>query len=158
MTNVQEAVNAMASRQLSITRLINAPRKLLWEVWTNPEHIKNWWGPDGFRTTIHQMDVTANGVWDFIMHGPDGTDYPNKDVFVEIIKPEKIVYDHVNYPLHRTTITFEDKGNKTLLTMTMVFESEALKEQIIKTHKADVGLKQNITRLEEYLKKFPSIT
>ena len=153
MTNEKKADNATANRMLTMTRLINAPRELMWEVWTNPEHIKNWWGPNGFTNTIFTMDVKNDGIWDFIMHGPDGMDYKNKNVFAEIVKPEKIVYDHVSDPRHHTTITFEEQGHKTLLTMTMVFESAEVKEQCVKTFKADIGLKQNIDKLEEYLTK-----
>jgi uncharacterized protein YndB with AHSA1/START domain len=153
MTNEKEAVSATANRGLTITRLINAPRKLMWEVWTNPEHIKNWWGPNGFTNTIFAMDVKNGGVWDFIMHGPDGTDYKNRNIFAEIVKPEKIVYDHVSDPKHRATITFEEQGNKTLLTMTMIFETAESKEECVKTYKADIGLIQNINKLEEYLSK-----
>ena len=153
MTNAKEAVSATANRELSMTRLFNAPRKLMWEVWTKPEHIKNWWGPNGFTNTIFTMDVKNGGVWDFIMHGPDGTDYKNKNVFAEVIKPEKIIYDHISDPIHRTTITFVEQGNKTLVTMTMVFETAELKEQVVKTFKADIGLTQNMNKLEEYLAK-----
>ncbi|HEY4875059.1 MAG TPA: SRPBCC family protein [Puia sp.] len=153
MTNEKEAVSAITNLELTITRLFNAPRQLMWEVWTNPEHIKNWWGPNGFTNTIFTMDVKNGGIWDFIMHGPDGTDYKNENVFAEIMKPEKIVYDHVNYPKHHTTITFKEQGNKTLVTMTMIFETAELKEQSVKTFKADIGLKQNMDRLEEYLVK-----
>jgi uncharacterized protein YndB with AHSA1/START domain len=156
MTKVKEPVSATANRELTITRLISAPRQLIWEVWTSPDHIKNWWGPNGFHTTIHKMEVRPGGVWNFIMHGPDGKDYENKDVFVDIVKPEKIVYDHINYPKHRATITFEEQGNNTLLRMTMVFETIEVKDQSIKTNQADEGLKQTISRLETYLKNTPA--
>ena len=80
-----------SNRELGISRLINAPRELVWEVWTDPEHIKHWWGPTGFKNSITKMDVKPEGVWDFIMHGPDGTDYKNKHIYKEVIKPEKLV-------------------------------------------------------------------
>ena len=141
------------SRELTITKLLNAPVELVWKVWTDPEHIKNWWGPNGFTNTIFQMDVKPGGDWDFIMHGPDGRDYKNINVFKELIKNEKIVYDHVSFPKHQSTITFTKKGNKTLLSIQMVFETAEERDNTIKTFKADVGLKQNIYRLEGYLKK-----
>ena len=70
-----------SNRELVMTRVLDAPRDLVYEAWTNPRHIAQWWGPKGFTNTIHEMEVKVGGVWRFIMHGPDGTDYPNKVVF-----------------------------------------------------------------------------
>lgn len=140
-----------SDKGISVSRLLNAPKELVWEVWTNPEHIKNWWGPIGFTNTISKMDMKAGGVWDLIMHGPDGTDYKNKSVFAEIIPFEKIIYNHVSGPKFQSTITFEEQDGKTLLTWSMVFETKEEFEQTVKTFKADEGLKQNVSKLEIYL-------
>jgi uncharacterized protein YndB with AHSA1/START domain len=137
-------------RELFISRLINAPRELVWEVWTNPEHIKNWWGPDGFTNTIDKMELWPGGTWEFVMHGPNGVDYKNKSIFKEILEPERIVFEH-NAPNFLTTITFEAQGKKTLINWHMLFESKELLAQLVKTVKADEGLKQNIVKLENYL-------
>ena len=139
------------SRELGITRLINAPRKLVWEVWTNPEHIKHWWGPAGFTNTISKMDVRPNGEWEFIMHGPDGTDYKNKHIYKEIVKPEKLVLEHVTAPKFTMTVTFTEEGNKTLVKIHSVFESAEQLQEVIKVFKADVGMKQNVDRMENYV-------
>jgi len=109
---LREKESNTADRELTISRLLNAPRELVWEVWTKAEHIKNWWGPTGFTNTIFSMEVKPGGVWDFIMHGPDGTDYKNKSVYKEIIKPERIVFEHLS-PKFTATITFEEKNGKT---------------------------------------------
>jgi uncharacterized protein YndB with AHSA1/START domain len=151
MATEKNIVNKTSDRELIITRLLNAPIELVWEVWTNPDHIKNWWGPDGFTNTISKMEVQAGGEWDLIMHGPDGTDYKNKSIFKEIIKPKKIVYEHVSTPKFTTTVTFDEQGNKTLLTWHMLFETKEQFIQVVKTFKADKGLKQNIAKLEIYL-------
>jgi len=148
---LREKESNTAERELTISRLLNAPRELVWEVWTKAEHIKNWWGPTGFTNTIFSMDVKPGGVWDFIMHGPDGTDYKNKSIYKEIIKPERIVFEHVS-PKFTATITFEEKNGKTLLTWNMLFETKEQFEKVVKTFKADEGLKQNIVKLEDYLK------
>jgi uncharacterized glyoxalase superfamily protein PhnB/uncharacterized protein YndB with AHSA1/START domain len=147
---LREKESNTAERELTISRLLNAPRELVWEVWTKPEHIKNWWGPTGFTNTIFSMEVKPGGVWDFIMHGPDGTDYKNKSIYKEIIKPERIVFEHVS-PKFIATITFEEKNGKTLLTWNMLFETKEQFEKVVKTFKADEGLKQNIVKLEDYL-------
>lgn len=158
MPNQTQLKSDTADRELSITRLINAPRELVWEAWTKPEHVKNWWGPIGFTNTIHEMNVKAGGVWRLTMHGPDGRDYPNKIVFIEVIEPELLVYRHsgdegtepVNF---HVTVTFEMQGNKTLLTMKSIFESAAELERVDKEYGAKEGMKQHIGRLEEYVVK-----
>ncbi|WP_199717166.1 SRPBCC domain-containing protein [Flavobacterium sp. 102] len=73
-----------ADREITVSRLLNAPIALVWEVWTNPDHIKNWWGPNGFTNTITKMEVISNGLWNLVMHGPDGTDYDNESIFTEV--------------------------------------------------------------------------
>ncbi|QNA44768.1 SRPBCC family protein [Lacibacter sediminis] len=140
-----------ADRELRLTRLLNAPVELVWEVFTDPEHIKHWWGPNGFTNTITKMDVQPEGEWDLVMHGPDGTDYKNKSVFKEIIKHKKIVYEHVSVPTFLTSIEFEERGNQTQLHWHMLFESREQFIQVVKTFKADEGLTQNIDKLENYL-------
>lgn len=151
MLKESKVKNDVAGRELRITRLVNAPRELVWEVWTNPEHIKYWWGPNGFRNTIFQMDVKPGGEWDLIMHGPDGRDYKNKSVYKEVVKPEKLVYDHVSGPKFQFTVTFSEQGNKTLITIQMLFDTAAQKDKVIKEFGAAEGLKQNMDKLETYL-------
>jgi uncharacterized protein YndB with AHSA1/START domain len=145
--------NSTADRELRLTRLLNAPVELVWEVFTDPEHIKHWWGPNGFTNTITKMDVVTDGEWDLVMHGPDGTDYKNKSVFKEIVKHKKIVYEHVSVPKFLTTIKFEERGKQTQISWHMLFESREQFIQVVKTFKADEGLTQNIDRLEHYLQQ-----
>ena len=153
MLKENKTTSRVPDRELVITRLLNAPRELVWEVWTNPDHIKNWWGPVGFTNTIFKMEVRPGGEWEFIMHGPDGTDYKNKSIFSEVIKPEKLVFDHVSGPKFQATVTFTEQGNKTLLTWRMLFETSEQLNKVIKEFKADDGLKQNVDKLETYLAK-----
>jgi uncharacterized protein YndB with AHSA1/START domain len=143
--------NSTQDRELIITRKLNAPVKLVWEVWTKPEHIANWWGPDGFTNTISKMDVVPGGEWDLVMHGPDGTDYKNKSIFKEIIRYKKIVYEHVSGPRFLATIRFEAQGEQTLLTWHMLFETAEEFIRTVKTFRADEGLKQNVEKLSVYL-------
>lgn len=122
-------------------------------MWTEPRHIKNWWGPNEFTSTNHLMDFKVGGEWNLTMHGPDATNYPNKSIFKEIIPHKKIVFEHFN-PHFFTTVIFESKGEQTELSWTMLFETEELRETVIKAHKADEGLKQNIDKLEKYLQHY----
>lgn len=138
--------------ELIITRILNAPRELVWEVWTDPKHISQWWGPNGFTTTTQKMEVKEGGEWDLIMHGPDGVDYKNKHVFSTIVKPELIIFKHVNPPHFTTTVTFKKYGIKTKLTMQMVFDNAAEYSLVVNKHGAKEGQKQTIDRLKTYLK------
>ena len=143
-------------RELIVSRLLNAPIELVWKVWTEPDHIKNWWGPNGFTNTIFGMDMKAGGKWDYIMHGPDGTDYKNKSVFKEIVKYKRIVYEHVSGPKFTATIEFEKQGDKTFLKWHMLFETTEEFIRTVKTFKADEGLKQNVEKLQVYLDNQPA--
>jgi uncharacterized protein YndB with AHSA1/START domain len=137
-------------REISITRTLNAPIDLVWETWTDPEHIAQWWGPDGFTNTITKMDLRPGGEWLLVMHGPDGTDYKNKSIFKEIIPHKKIVFDHIA-PNFTATIEFEAQGESTVLKWHMLFETKELFIQVVKTFKADEGLKQNVEKWQAYL-------
>ena len=145
--------NSTASRELSITKTFNAPVEWVWEMWADPEHIAQWWGPNGFTTTVHQMDFKEGGEWLLTMHGPDGKHYPNKAVFKEIVPLKKIMFEHFN-PDFVTTVNFEAKGKTTLMRWTMVFENPEMLEIVVKAHKADEGLKQNAEKLEKYLSPY----
>jgi uncharacterized protein YndB with AHSA1/START domain len=69
------------ARTIVTTRVFDAPRELVFEAWTNPKHLVQWWGPHGFTTTIRAIDARPGGVWRFVMHGPDGVDYENRIVY-----------------------------------------------------------------------------
>jgi uncharacterized protein YndB with AHSA1/START domain len=135
-------------REISATRVFDAPRDVVWMMFTEPKHIANWWGPNGFTNTIHDMDVRPGGSWNFIMHGPDGRDYVNKVVYREVVKPERLVYDHVSGPTHHVRITFAALGaEKTEVTFRMTFETAELRNKVATEFGAVDGLQQNLQRL-----------
>ena len=149
-----EAVSA--DREMVISRVYDAPRELLFDVWTDRKHLEQWWGPDGFRTTTHEIDVRPGGVWRFTMHDPDGTDYGNRIVFVEIERPSRLVYRHsgegpTDDVRFQTTVTFESKGKQTLLTLRSLFESAAMLEHVVEKYGAVEGGKQHLGRLADYV-------
>jgi len=158
MSTSHQTLSDTANRELVHTRLLNAPRALVFKVWTEPDHIAQWWGPNGFTNTIHEMEVRPGGVMRFIMHGPDGTNWPNRIVFHEVVKNERLTYTHdsdgnENDPhVFEVVVRFEDEGNKTRLTMHTVFPTEeALAE--VKKFGAIEGGNQTFNRLEAYLAK-----
>lgn len=150
-----ESKNNIQNRILQSKILLKAPTDIVWEMWTNPEHISNWWGPNGFTNTIHKMDFEKEGEWNLTMHGPDGKNYPNRSIFKEIIPFKKIVFEHFN-PHFITTVLFESENSETLLDWTLLFDSEEMFDIIVKAHKADQGQKENIEKLEKYLSEFIS--
>ncbi len=152
------AANA-GERELVITRVFNAPRSLVFKAWTDPRHVVHWWGPKGFTTTIQEMDVRPGGVWRHIMHGPDGTDYPNKSVFTEVVKPERIVYSHGGGKKggpgahFEAAWSFEAQGDKTKVTIRMLFPSATERDRVVKEYGAIEGGNQTLERLAEHLAK-----
>jgi uncharacterized protein YndB with AHSA1/START domain/predicted enzyme related to lactoylglutathione lyase len=145
-------------KEMLFTRLFDAPPSLLFQVWTDPTHLAKWWGPSGFTTSDISMDLKPGGIWRLIMHGPDGTDYKNRQIFLEVEKPKRLVYKHVpeegdEISHHQTTITFDEVGGgkQTSLTMRMLFPSQDERDRIIKKYGADKGGVQTLNRLGEYL-------
>jgi uncharacterized protein YndB with AHSA1/START domain len=140
-----------ADRHIVGTRLLDAPRELVWNAWTDPKQVAAWWGPKGFTSTIQEMDVRPGGAWRLVMHGPDGTDYPNESVYVEVVKPQLLVFDHVSRPNFRFCATFIAEGDKTRVTVRMLFPSAELLDKTAKAFGAVEGLHQTLERLGEHL-------
>jgi uncharacterized protein YndB with AHSA1/START domain len=149
-----------ADREIIVLREFNASRELVWEAMTNPRHVVNWWGPRGFTTTIEEMDFRVGGVWRHVMHGPDGTKYPNKSIFEEIVKPERIVFQHGGKREGGPGVSFVSTWffeklatDKTRVTIRMVFPSAADRDFVAKEFGAIEGGQQTLERLGEYLPK-----
>jgi uncharacterized protein YndB with AHSA1/START domain len=145
-----------AARELVVTRVIDAPRELVYEAWTDPKHLAQWWGPNGFSTTTHNFDFRPGGVWRFVMHGPDGRDYQNRITWDEIARPERLTYHHggdedVEPVEFHTVVTFEALGGKTRLTLRAVFPNAAERDRVVREYGADEGAKQTVGRLAEYV-------
>jgi uncharacterized protein YndB with AHSA1/START domain len=152
-----DSAKATADQEIVITRIVSAPRELVWTAWTDPEQVVKWWGPKGFTTTVHMMDVRPGGVWHHTMHGPDGSDYPNHSTFIEVVKPERIVFSHgggkkggpgVQF---ESTWTFDALGDKTQVTIRMVFASAAERDRVAREFGAIEGGNQTLARLEDYV-------
>ena len=148
--------SSTSDREMVTTRVFDAPRDLVFLMWSNPEHIARWWGPRGFTTTTHAMDFRPGGAWRFDMHGPDGRDYPNRITYTEIVPGERLAYKHGGdekglEPVHfEVTVTFADAGpGRTRLTMRMLFPSAAVKRHVIDEYGADNGLHETMDRLTE---------
>jgi len=149
-----------ADREIVTTRLIDAPRELVFEAFTDPKHVGHWFGPEGFVTTTRSMDVRPGGKWIFVMRGPDGTDWPNVVTYQEVVPPSRLSYlhgDDKEPDMFRTTVTFDDAGGKTALTMRAVFKTAAAREFVARERGAVEGAKQTVARLEAYVRTLQSI-
>jgi uncharacterized protein YndB with AHSA1/START domain len=148
-----------SERDMVITRVFDAPRELVWNAWTDPKQVTQWWGPDGFMSTIEQMDVRPGGVWKHMMVGPDGTRYPNKSVFREVVKPERLVYTHGGgkedgsaSASFESTVRFEEETDgRTRVTMRAHFGSRDARAFVMKTFRAYEGGHQTLNKLAMYL-------
>jgi len=145
-----------SEREITATRMLDAPRELVFRAFTELGHLEKWWGPDGFTTTTFAHDVRPGGVWRFVMHGPDGRDYHNKITFVEVVPLERLVYRHggdkdVEPVSFEVTVTFEDVGGRTRLDWRMLFPSKSAKDRTVKTYGAEEGLRQTLGRMEAYV-------
>lgn len=165
MTTAVNKQTEASDKELVIVREFAAPRDLVWKVWTEPEHIEKWWGPRGFSTRVNDIDMREGGKWNYVMIGPDGTEYPVNGVFSEIVPPERIVttdefgdkYEEimpgVDLPKGLVaTAVFEDLGAQTRLTLTV---SHASVEDRKKHEEMGVvaGWNSSFDKMDEYLEE-----
>jgi uncharacterized protein YndB with AHSA1/START domain len=119
-----------ADREIVTARVLNVRRELVFKAWTDADHLARWWGPKGFTNTFQEFDVRPGGAWRYVMHGPNGGDYKNESVFVEIVKPERIVFRHVSPPHFLAMVTLADEDGKTRLTWRMLFDSAGERDKL----------------------------
>ncbi len=143
--------------ELYLTRVYDAPLKMVWEAFTDPNQAAHWWGPRGFTITTKSKDLKPGGKWIYTMHGPDGKDWPNIATYHEVEKYSRLVYDHgateTTPPLFRVTAEFKELGkNKTQFEMTMALATEEAAKETAKFIKA-AGGNSTWDRFAEYLEK-----
>ncbi|GAA5163176.1 SRPBCC family protein [Viridibacterium curvum] len=138
--------------EIIITRLVNAPRERVFDVWTDARHVSLWWGPNGFTTTTYEMQVAVGGVWRFTMHGPDGRDWPNRIVYSEVVRPERLAYSHGDFEREhfKAVVSFAEAADgKTLVMLRTLFPSaEAC--AAVKAHGAVEGGQQTLARFAAF--------
>lgn len=140
------SAESTADREFVHSRLIDAPRERVFKAFADATHLARWWGPNGFTSTFQTFELRPGGAWRFVMHGPDGTDYPNESVFVEVVVPERVILEHLSEGHHFfLTITFTAQENKTLVGWRQVFDTEGQKERVAK-FVTDAN-EQNLNRL-----------
>ena len=146
---------ATADREIVITRVIDAPRELVFEAFTEVRHLSRWWGPEGFTTTTRAFEFRVGGEWDFVLHGPDGTDYQEWISWTEITPPEKIALLHGESRddpnAFETVLTFEPDGAATRIEMRTVFPTAELRDEAVEKYHAIKGGQQTLSNLAAYV-------
>jgi uncharacterized protein YndB with AHSA1/START domain len=150
-----QAQSPTADREILISRVIHAPRELVFEAFTEVRHLSQWWGPAGFTTTTRSFEFRVGGAWDFVMHGPDGTDYSDWITWTEIVPPERIAMLHGEYRddpnAFESVLTFEPDGQSTRIEMLTVFPTPALRDEAVDTYGAIEGGRQTLGNLAAYV-------
>lgn len=143
-------------REIVITRVFDAPRELVFEAWTNPEHVVRWFGPKGFTLTTQEIDIRVGGRWRFVFQGPDGTDYDNRMVFLEVRRPELLLFDHGSDRdddpgKFRVTVTFDEQSNgKTVVTLRQLHPTKEQRDNGVAFGAVEFGL-QTLEKLAAHL-------
>ena len=156
LTEIFSALVGETDREIKLTRTFDAPRELVYRAYTDPEQFVQWWGPNGFTTALTEMDVRPGGVARFIMHGPDGTDYPSRFVYREVVAPERLAFVHdegedgPEEQRFEVTVTFADEGGKTRVSQRMVLASTDARDDTVAFGAIQLGY-QTLGKLAEYL-------
>jgi uncharacterized protein YndB with AHSA1/START domain len=151
------AALSAAPNEIVISRLFAAPRGMVWQAWSDPWQVGQWWGPKGFRSTITEMDQRPGGMWRLVMHGPDGTDYPNTMQFTEIVPRQRVAFrthgGKAGAPIQHfeTIVLFEDEGEGTRLTFRMTFATAEERDHNVRTYGSIEGGEQMFDRLTHLL-------
>lgn len=150
-------------REIILSRVVNAPYLLVWQAWTNPEHLDKWWGPNGFTNKTHSFDFKVGGTWRYTMLGPDNTNYPNKIVYTKIEEHSLLAYHHTDDKeqpdiAFDVTVTFEDMGNnKTKVTQQTLMQTAEILRMVVEQFGAIEGGKQHLGNLDIFVMNMQGI-
>ncbi len=150
-----EIIKTTPDCEIVSSRIFNFSRELVFRAWSEPEHLKKWWGPAGFTNTFNEFDFRVGGKWSFIMHGPEKGNYPNECEFIKIEKPSIIAWKRYSQPHFQVVATFEElSDDKTKVVFKMLFntadECRKLKPFVVDKNE------ENFDKLEVELKSMNS--
>ena len=144
-----------ADREITISRVVRAPRELVFEAFTEVRHLSRWWGPEGFTTTTRAFEFRVGGEWDFVLHGPDGTDYQEWICWTEIVPPERIALRHGEFRddpnAFESVLTFEPDGAATRIELHTVFPTKQARDDAVEMYHAIDGGQQTLSNLDAYV-------
>lgn len=152
MTPTNNDAQPSAGRELVISRLLDAPRALVFSMFTDPAHLSQWWGPRGYTNPVCELDPRPGGTWHNVMRSPEGDEFPTTFVYHEVVEPDRIVYSSQAGPAPPalTTLSFEDRDGKTLLTIRTLFQSAADRDTTAAMGHVE-GVEQSLERLATLL-------
>lgn len=152
-----------SDREIKVTRSFEAPRHIIWQMWTRAEHLKHWWGPEGWALPVCEMDFRVGGSWFYCMQGPDGTQACGKAIYVEIDEPERIVYkdffvDSQGNPVEglpeaKISNEYIEDGDRTTVISVSRYPTKFDRDKVIEMG-VEAGIGQTFDRLEAYLPDF----
>jgi uncharacterized protein YndB with AHSA1/START domain len=158
--NTKTQLTLPSDQEILITRTFDAPRELVWQMWTTAEHLQQWWGPEGWTLPVCEMDFRPGGTWFYCMQGPDEMRSCGKATYLEIDTPERIVYEDAfanadgdplaDMPVGHVTLSFIDEGGKTTVINTVRYPTKADRDKVIEMG-MEAGIDQTLNRLEAYL-------
>src|SRR3954466_13340082 len=155
MTGSDETALPTDDREVVISRTIDAPREVVFSAFTQTRHLSRWWGPEGFTTTTRAFEFRVGGDWDFVMHGPDGTDYQEWITWRDIVPPERIELVHGESRddpnTFQSVLTFEPAGGQTRIVMRTLFRTKELRNEAVEKYHAIEGGEQTLRHLAEYV-------
>lgn len=161
--NTKTQLTLPSDQEILITRTFDAPRDMVWQMWTMAEHLQHWWGPEGWTLPVCEVDFQPGGTWFYCMQGPDGMQSCGKATYLEIDAPALIVYEDAfadadgnplgEMPVGHITLRFIDEGVKTTVVNTVRYPTKADRDQVIEMG-MEAGIDQTLNRLEAYLAQY----
>ena len=148
------SIDELSERQMKVERIVNAPAELVFEVWTKPEHLAEWWGPHGFSTTIDSMTFEEGGEWIYQMKHDEHGLFPNYIQYIEIEKNKKIIYDHGAHKgeefMFQSVVTFDETNGQTKVTLTLTFPTKEACDEAKKY--GESGGRETLEKMDNYIK------
>jgi uncharacterized protein YndB with AHSA1/START domain len=156
ITERNEAIVPHDGREIILSRRIRANRQIVFQAWIDPDKLAAWWGPKGFTISVQSFNIETGGAWKFVLHGPDGIDYRNRVVFIEVAEPDRISLsqssDTDNDPdQFNTTVTFDEDGDCTILNMRLIFKTTEARNHVIQSYDGIEAAEQSLDGLEELM-------
>ena len=152
-------VTTPSNREIVITRAFNAPRRVVFDAWTKPEHVAQWWDPSRAPLAVCEIDLRPNGAFRFVHQGPAGSAHPFTGTYRDIAVPERLVFTTRNASSGAEsvgTLVFSEHDGVTTLTMTIACQSQADRDALLKMG-VDVGTTRTLDNLEEYLGRLEDV-
>lgn len=145
-----------SDREVQWMRVFDAPRRLVFDAWTNPKHIPNWMlGPEGWTMPVCEVDLRPGGAWLFVWRKADGSEMAMSGTYKEVVPPEKVVHTEKwgdEWPETINTVLLTETGGQTTVTQTVLYPSKETMAAALKTGMKE-GADQSLERLDEYLRK-----